>query len=103
LLAGYTVDGYLPCYEVKEGYYNKEEFLRWLEEDLLLCCEVYPGKNSVIIMNNTDSYIDDRIVNTIRVYDLLVRYPSPYCPQYNPIELSWSVLKAWVRRRFHEL
>ncbi len=94
LLAGYTVDNYLPCYEAKEGYYNKEEFLRWLEKDLLLCCEIYSSKNSVIIINNTGSHIDDRIANTIRAHDLLVRYLSFYCPQYNSIELSWSVLKV---------
>ena len=28
LLTGYTVDGYLPCYKIKEGYYNKKKFLR---------------------------------------------------------------------------
>ena len=80
MLAGYTVDGYLPCYEAKEGYYNKEEFLRWLEEDLLPCCEVYPGKNSVIVMDNAGSHTDDRIVNIIRAHGLLVRYLPPYCP-----------------------
>ena len=79
MFAGYTVNDYLSCYEVKEGYYNKEEFLRWLEEDFLPCCEVYPGKNSVIIIDNTGSYIDDRIANIIRVYSLLVRYLPSYC------------------------
>ena len=79
LLAGYTVEGYLPCYEVKEGYYSTEEFLRWLEEDLLPCCEVYSGRNSVIIMDNAGAYCDDRIVNIIRVHGLLVRYLPPYC------------------------
>ena len=28
LLAGYTVDGYLPYYEIKKGYYNNKNFLR---------------------------------------------------------------------------
>ncbi len=28
LLIRYTVDDYLPCYEAKEDYYNKKEFLR---------------------------------------------------------------------------
>ncbi len=78
LLTGYTVDSYLPCYKIKEGYYNKEEFLWWLEENLLLCCKIYPSKNSVIVMNNTGSYIDDRIVNIIRAHDLFVRYLPPY-------------------------
>ena len=27
----------------------------------------------------------------------------PYSPDYSPIELSFSVLKAWVRRHFNDL
>ncbi len=78
LLTEYIVDDYLPCYKIKEGYYNKKEFLRWLKKDFLPCYKAYSGKNSVIIINNTDSYTDDRIVNIICVYDLLVRYLSSY-------------------------
>ena len=59
LLTGYTVEGYLSCYEIKEGYYNTEEFLRWLEEDFLPCCEIYLDKNSVIIIDNVGAYYDD--------------------------------------------
>ncbi len=79
LLAGYTVEDYLSCYEIKEGYYNTEEFLRWLEEDLLPYCEVYPDRNSVIIIDNVRAYCDDRIINIIRVHGLLVRYLPLYC------------------------
>ncbi len=74
-----------------------------VRKDLLPCYKTYPGKNSVIVIDNTGSYTDDRIINTIRAHGLLVRYLSPYYPQYNPIELSWNILKAWVRRRFHKL
>ncbi len=31
-----------------------------------------------------------------------MRYLPPYSPDYNPIELTFSVLKAWVRRHFDE-
>lgn len=30
-----------------------------------------------------------------------VIYLLPYSPNYNPIELTFSVLKAWVRRHFY--
>ena len=30
----------------------------------------------------------------------LVEYLLPYLPNFNPIELSFSVLKAWIRRYF---
>ena len=32
-----------------------------------------------------------------------MRYLPPYSPTFNLIELSFSVLKAWVRRHFHEI
>ncbi len=88
LLTGYTIDDYLPYYKIKEGYYNKKKFLQWLEEDLLPCYKIYPGKNNVIIINNTGSYTNNRITNIIRAHDLLVRYLPSYYPQYNPIKLS---------------
>ena len=31
-----------------------------------------------------------------------MRYLPLYSPDFNPIELSFSVLKAWVRRYFHK-
>ncbi len=32
-----------------------------------------------------------------------MRYLPPYSPDYNPIELTFSVLKARVRRHFQEI
>jgi transposase len=72
-------------------------------EDLLLHCNLYPGPNSIIILDNASSYCNEIIANAIRAKGYLVRYLSPYSPECSPIELSFSVLKAWVRRRFHDL
>ena len=30
----------------------------------------------------------------------LIKYLPPYSPDYNPIELTFSILKAWMRRHF---
>jgi transposase len=30
----------------------------------------------------------------------LVRYLPPYSPDYNPIELTFAVLKAWIKRNY---
>ena len=32
-----------------------------------------------------------------------MKYLPPYSPDYNPIELTFSVLKSWIRRHFHEI
>lgn len=99
LLAGYTTQGYLSCWTVKEGYFNLETFYQWLVEQFLPFCK--PG--TVIIMDNVNVHCNPIIKEAIIKQGCLVRYLSPYSPEFNPIELSFSVFKAWVRRCFHEL
>ena len=100
LLAAYNILGYLPCYVVKEGYFNADEFVEWLENDLLPLCNPFPGPNSVIILDNAGAHCPPAIVDAIHRRGCLVRHLPPYSPDYNPIELSFSVLKAWFRRNF---
>jgi hypothetical protein len=102
-LAAYTTTGYLPYYIIKKGYFNTDNFHKWLVEDLLSHCNLYSEPNSVIVLDNASFYCDEIIANTIRAKDCLVRYLFSYSPEYSPIELSFSVLKAWIRRRFHDL
>ena len=103
LLAAYATTGYLPCYVTKEGYFNTETFLQWLEKELLPHCNAYPGINSVIVPDNASAHCDQRIANAIRAKDYLVRFLPLYSPEYSPIELTFNILKAWVRRRFQDL
>src|SRR5712664_698471 len=35
-----------------------------------------------------------------RIRRTSVRYLSPYSPNFNPIELTFSVLKAWMKRNW---
>lgn len=35
ILPAYTVDGYLPCTGIKEGYFNADEFYDWICNSLL--------------------------------------------------------------------
>ena len=45
LLAAYTTGGYLPCYTIKEGYFNTDSFYRWLVDELLLLFGKLPSSN----------------------------------------------------------
>ena len=103
LFAVYTVLGYLPYYIIKEGYFNLKIFLEWLEERLLSLCNPYSGLNSVIVLDNAGTHIPLKIDVVIRRRDYFIRFFSSYSPDYSPIELSFSVLKAWVRRHFHDI
>ena len=100
ILPAYTTAGYLPCTGVKQGYYRKEDFLDWLIDQLLPLCNEYPGERSIIVLDNVSVHVDPRIVEAIQAKGCLVKYLPPYSPDYNPIELTFSVLKAWMRRHF---
>ena len=103
ILASYTIDGYLPCTGIRQGYYNTEAFLEWVIEELLPQCSPFPMPRSVICMDNVNVHIDPRIRQVIEEKGCLIRYLPPYSPDYNPIELTFSMLKAWIRRHFRHL
>ena len=93
VLPAYTVDGYLPYTAVREGYFNSETFLQWIEDDLLPLCNAWPGPRNVIILDNASAHCNPHIEEAIREAACEVKYLLPYSPDLNPIELSFSVLK----------
>lgn len=99
ILPAYAIEGYLPCIGIIEGYYNTEAFRNWVENLLLPCC----GKGEIIIMDNNSTHIDARVRAAIGIGRCKVRFLLPYSPDYYPLELWFSVLEAWVRRRFYRL
>ena len=99
----YTVLKYLPCYVIKEDYFNLEIFLEQLENRLLSLYNPYPSSNSVIVLDNTGAHIPLKVDVAIRRRDYLIRFLPLYSPNYSPIKLSFSVLKTWVRRHFHDV
>jgi transposase len=71
--------------------------------DFLSYCNKYPTSNSVIIIDNASIHCDLSIADAIRIQEYLIRYLPPYSSNYNPIKLSFSILKSWIRRRFYKI
>lgn len=99
ILPAMTVSGYLPCTGVKEGYYKTFNILNWVRTALLPALNTQsPGKSRVIVLDNCSTHIDPAITEAIESEGYIVRFLPPYSPDFNPIELSFSVLKAWLQR-----
>lgn len=79
---------------------DNDEFYRWLVEDLLPQCNPYPSSKSVNIMDNCPTHTKARIEEAIRAAGCEIKYLPPYSPDYNPIELTFGVLKSWIRRNY---
>ena len=99
------MNGYLLYTAIKQGYFNGEEFYEWLVDELLPYCNAFPATNSVICLDNAGQHVtvSDRIKEAIEAKGCIIKFLPPYSPDYNPIELTFSILKAWIRRHFSEL
>jgi hypothetical protein len=93
---------YLLCTNIKKRYYNLDNFEQWITNELLSHCNVYSTSRNVIIMNNVNVHYNSRIRKIIETYKCRVKYLFLYSSNYNLIELSFSMLKTWLRRNFHE-
>ena len=101
ILPAYTINGYLPCTGVKRGYFSHEEFIAWITERLLPTLrQQYGPKPMVIILDNVSIHTNDDVTRLIEDAGHLVRYLPPYSPDYNPIELTFGVLKSYIKRNF---
>ena len=103
ILPAYTVDGYLPCTGIKKGYYNGEAFREWIIDELLPHCNAFPGHRSVIVLDNVNIHLNRGVKQAVEDRGILLKFLPPYSPDYNPIELTFSMLKAWMRRHFRRL
>jgi transposase len=96
-----TVDGLL-CKEIRKGYFKAEDFLAFIEDTLIPAMQAkYQGRPVVVVMDNCSSHINRRVEELLEEAGHLLQYLPPYSPDFNPIELVWSVLKAWIRRWYY--
>src|SRR5437773_4626204 len=58
------------------------------------------GRPRVVVLDNNSVHIDEVITSTIEAEGHIVCFLPPYSPDFNPIELSFSVLKAWFQRNY---
>ena len=61
ILAAMTLEGWLDCTGIKEGYYNRENLCSWLKESLLPALDRVYGRPIVIILDNCSTHIDEKL------------------------------------------
>ena len=103
ILSALTINGYLPCTGMKEGFYTGAQFNEWVQDQFLPHCNLYPGDCSVLYLDNVSAHYHPELEAIIARKGIFIRYLPPYSPDYNPIELSFNILKAWMRRHFRDV
>lgn len=98
VLPALTTNGYLDGALIYQGSIDSKKFEDWIEFVVLPQLE----RGMFLVMDNAPTHCNDWLKDICYNAGIeLVKLP-PYSPNYNPIELSFSLLKAWIRRNFQE-
>lgn len=77
-----------------EGGTTREAFIRFTREALVPALK----RGDVVVMDNLRAHYAHEVQDAIKKAGASVLYLPPYSPELNPIELTWSKLKAILRR-----
>lgn len=80
-----------------EGSFTTEHFRSFIE-GLLDRMDQTMDVGSYVIMDNARIHKDESIRNLIEGRGYHIMFLPPYSPDFNPIELAFSAIKAYVRR-----
>ena len=93
LVAGLRLSGIVAPF-VLDGPIDRESFETYVEK--VLVPELRPG--DIVILDNLSSHKGPRVREMIAGAGASLRYLPPYSPDFNPIELAFSKLKALLRK-----
>jgi hypothetical protein len=94
ILPALDINGYLPYTGIKKGYFNQDEFIDWITNNLLpAIIKKYRPRPIIIVLDNISIYITIEIINLIENAGHIIKYLPLYSPNYNLIKLTFSVLK----------
>lgn len=95
ILPAISLDGILHL-EVLENAITGNDFLRFVQ-GLLPRMNRWPLPNSVLVVDNASIHKVAGVQELVEEYGARLLYLPPYSPDFNPIELAFSTIKAWLR------
>lgn len=82
------------CIKTIKGSMKGQDFETFIQDDL--CSHL--SSNNVIVMDNLNSHKSKQVQQLIAATGARLLYLPRYSPDFNPIEMLWSVLKAFIRK-----
>jgi hypothetical protein len=58
----------------------------------------YPAPRSILILDNAKIHMYNQLIEACHAVGALIFFLPPYCPQFNPIEVGFSVLKSKIQK-----
>ena len=99
ILPAFTVHGYLD-WVIFQGSITAEIFNSFIKENVLPYCGRYDLREarSVLVLDNARIHHSEELREMCEEAGVLLEFLPPYSPDLNPIETSFALLKAYLRR-----
>ena len=92
LVSSVRLDG-TQAYEFFQGSLNGKNFLSYVKNTLIPTLK----KGDIVVMDNLSCHKVKGVKEAIEEAGASVLYFPPYSPDFNPIEMMWSKIKALLR------
>ena len=98
ILSVFSIDGYI-AHRIHHGSITAEIFNDFIRYDVLpLCSSDGIGSRSAIVMDNARIHRNAELQIMCAEANVLLVYLPLYSSDFNLIEISFAILKAWVKR-----
>lgn len=101
VLPALDVEGYF-AWLIYQGGITSDIFLMFVRDQVLPHCEPYPGKRSVLVLDNASIHHSQALKELCEEHGVRLEFLPPYSPDKNPIELTFNNLKAWLKKHYRE-
>ncbi|MBA4719389.1 MAG: IS630 family transposase [Nitrosopumilus sp.] len=92
-----SADG-VEAYEMSVGTTNSMKFFDFLRGSLIPSMNTFPGKHSILILDNCTIHHSQHIKDFLHSMEILPFYLPPYSPDLNPIEELFSYMKYYLKQ-----
>ena len=99
VVAALSVDGYIGC-KVVEGSVDMHTFTDFIIMEVLPKMNPFPRPRSVLLLDNCQIHKSELLRYMVERKGCVLLFTPPYSPDCNPIEESFSALKAYIRRHY---
>jgi transposase len=101
VIASISIEGIQSCVGIdiaRDGNVNGDKFLEIFKRDILPLCQQWPGKRSVVVLDNAAVHMKYLIDAECSAKGVIALYLPPYSFDYNPIELVFNIAKMKLQR-----
>jgi hypothetical protein len=96
-VGAFTIEG-IVCGRVVEGAFDFNQFWDWFFEELVPVLNVYPGRRSVVVLDNARIHHNPEMLELAEMCGIVVKFLPSYSPDLNPIELYFNYMKQFLKR-----